>query len=597
MLSKVSKKVKRIVFLVLVVLGAWVFLIQPFMTFRSNEKQMEKAARRYFDLNSRELPSGERVKTLGLQKLYDGGLLENDFYIPLSKKTCSNENSWVKVKKENSEYVYYVYLECGRFKSKIDHEGPVIKLKGDTEINIDKDSVYKEYGVRSVVDNVDGNLKTTDVTIKGKVDTSKIGTYNIDYIAFDSMSNKTVVTRKVNVVRRLYKEVSEKLKGEKNFKGSPTNNYLRLSNIVFRIYGVDDDNNIIIVTDRDIANVNHNKIDKWLDYFYSNLNKNTKKMIVKSKYCSMTLNEDSLNKTECDSYTTEKKVYIPSIVEINRAKQNDSNFMKVFTLSWVAEKKNDKEAYLTRNTSFFSEDDGLEYYVYPAVENYGVRPMMKIKGSSLIISGNGTDDNPYTFGDTKKAKGSDLLNTREVGEYVTDNTTTWRIVKIMEDGTTKVVSDMAHYGYNEELLCYPTTKNGLILYNPNDKGSVGYFINNKAVKYFDVSNFEKHEIEVPIYKADIIYGEEIEVKKYKAVLSAPDMYEMFSAAPENRGSYWLVNSSKKAYITGAISDIGCPLNYELDEYYDLSVRPVGYYKKDIVIVSGKGTRKNPYVIK
>ena len=33
-----------------------------------------------------------------------------------------------------------------------------------------------------------------DVTIKGEVDTSKVGTYEIQYIAFDSLSNKTVIT-------------------------------------------------------------------------------------------------------------------------------------------------------------------------------------------------------------------------------------------------------------------------------------------------------------------------------------------------------------------------------------------------------------------
>ena len=597
MLNKLSKKVKIIIFIAIIVLGAWIFVIQPLITFHNNEKKMETSARRSYELNSRELPTGERVKTLSLQKLYDGGLLEEDFFIPLTKKTCSNENSWVKVRKENGEYKYYVYLECGHYKSNIDHEGPVIKLKGSSEIILDKGEEYKELGVESVKDAVDGELKVSDVTIKGKVDTSIIGSYDVEYIAFDNMSNKTVVTRKVKVVRRLYKEVSDKLKGAKNFTGLPTDNFLRLSNIVFRIYGVDENNNVIIVTDRDIANVNHTKIDKWLEYFYKNLNKNTQKMIVKSKYCSMTVDEKSLNKTECDSYTDEKKIYIPSIVDVNKAKSGDSNFMKLFTMSWVAEKKNDKEAYLHRNTSFFLEDDNLDYYVYPSIENYGVRPMMKIKGSSLIVSGTGEKNNPYTFGDTKKAKGSDLLNTREVGEFVTDTNTIWRIVKIMEDGTTKVVSEESLYGNKTELLSKAGFENGLVTYNPTKRGTAAYYINNKATAYFDVSKFENHEILVPIYKNDIVYGEEIETKKYKAVLSSPDMYEMFSAAPESRGSYWLVNSTKKKYITGSISDIGVPFNYELDDYYELSARPVGYYKKDIVITSGKGTLENPYMIK
>ncbi len=596
MLNKISKKLKLIVFFVIVIAIAWFVVIQPQITFKAHEKQMEAAAKRYYELNSRELPSGERVKTLALQKLYDEALLENDFFIPLTKKTCSNENSWVKVRKESGEYKYYTYLECGRYKSKVDHEGPVIKLNGSEEIRIDKDGKYKEYGVKSVVDAVDGELKVSDVTIKGEVDSSTIGTYEIEYVAFDNLNNKTTVKRTVKVVRRLAKEIKEKLNGADNFKGHPENNYLRLSNIMFRVFGLDENGNVIIISDLDIANVNHTKLDKWLDYFYSNLNKNAKKMIVKSKFCSMTLDENSLNKTECESYTKERNVYIPSVVEINKAKDGEMNFMKPFTLSWVAEKKSNKEAYVTRELVMLEEDEGLEYYVYPSDDNFGVRPMMKIKGSALISSGNGTKDNPYSFNDTKKVKGSDLLNTREVGEYVNDANTVWRIVKIMDDGTTKVISENIESGYDSELTCKYYNDAGNLQYNPKDRTNVGYCINNRVVKYFDVSKFENHEITVPIYKNKIIYGEEIDTKKYKAVLSAPDMYEMFSAYPGNRGSYWLINSSKKKFITGAITEIGVPYNYEVDAYESLTVRPVGYFKSNTIVTSGKGTEIDPFLI-
>lgn len=596
MKDKIIKNLKLVIFIAIVAVATWVIIIQPAITFKSNEKTMEEAARRYYDLNSRELPTGERIKTIELQKLYDGGLLEKDFFIPLTKKTCSNENSWVKVRRENGVYKYYVYLECGRYKSRVDHVGPVIKLNGKETISIDKDSKYKEQGVESVIDAVDGELKTSDVVIKGKVDTSEIGTYTISYIAFDKMSNKTEVTRTVKVIRRLYKEVNEQLDGKKNFTGDPAKNYIRVSNILFRIYGVDENKNVIIVTDRDIANVNYSKLDKWLDYFYSNLNDNTKKMIVKSKFCSMTLSESDLKKTSCDKYTEERNVYIPSIVEVNNAKDK-VDFMQPYTLSWVAEKKDNKQAYVTRNWAVLPEDEGIDFFAYDQDENYGVRPMMVIKGNSLIIAGNGTRENPYYMGDTKKVKGSDLLNTREVGEYIYDSNVMWRIVKIMDDGATKVISTKVEKGYGYDLTCYPTNEKGVFLYNTKDKNSVGYCLNNKITEYFDVTKFANHEIEVPIYKNKIIYGEEETVKKYKAVLSAPDMYEMFSATASNRGSYWLINSSKKPAITGAITEIGVPVNFANESFLDLAVRPVAYFKPDIVITSGKGTAEKPYLLK
>lgn len=596
MKDKIVKNLKLIIFIAIVAIATWFIIIQPAITFKSNEKAMEEAARRYYDLNSRELPTGERTKTIDLQKLYDGGLLEKDFFIPLTKKTCSNENSWVKVRKENGIYKYYVYLECGRYKSKVDHVGPVIKLNGKETISIDKDSKYKEQGVESVIDAVDGELKTSDVVIKGKVDTSEIGTYTISYIAFDKMSNKTEVTRTVKVIRRLYKEVNEQLDGKKNFTGDPAKNYIRVSNILFRIYGVDENKNVIIVTDRDIANVNYSKLDKWLDYFYSNLNDNTKKMIVKSKFCSMTLGENDLKKTSCEKYTEERNVYVPSIVEVNNAKEN-VNFMQPYTLSWVAEKKDNKQAYVTRSWAVLPEDEGIDFFAYDQSENYGVRPMMKIKGNSLIIAGDGTKEKPYYLGDTKPAKGSDLLNTREVGEYIYDSNVVWRIVKIMDDGATKVISTIIEEGYNYDLSCYPMNDKSIFLYDTKDKGSIGYCLNNKITEYFDTTKFANHEIEVPIYKDSIIYGEEETVKKYKAVLSAPDMYEMFSAATDKRGSFWLINSSKKPLITAAITEIGVPVNFKNMGYLRMSVRPVAYYKPDIVITSGKGTAESPYLIK
>lgn len=597
MLNKIGKNIKIVIVFGILIAIAWFVVIQPQIQFKSNEKSMKNAAKRYYELNSFELPTGERIKTLPLQKLYDAGVLEQDFFVPLTKKTCSNTNSWVKVRRENGEFVYYVYLECGRLKSKIDHEGPKIILNGASKITVTKDTKYKEQGVESVVDAVDGELKKSDVIIKGNVDTSKIGTYTISYIAFDKMSNKTTVTREIHVVRKLYKEITNSLNGETNFKGNPQNNYLRLSNILFRVYGVDEDKNVIAVSETDIANVGYNKLDKWLDYFYSNLNKKAQKMIVKSKFCSMTKSDGELDAKTCDSYTESRKVFIPSIVEVNNAQDENINFMKPFTMSWVADKKSDKEAYVTRNIAFLAVDRGVSFYPYDVTENYGVRPMIKIKGGQFVTSGDGTRENPYSFGDTKKFKKSEPLNKREVGEYVSDGSTMWRIVKIMEDGTTKVISSTVESGYQDNLRCYPTNTTGIFLYNPDDKTSVGYCINNKAVEFFNVSNFANHEIEVPIYKNKIIYGEEQETKKYKALLSAPDMFEMFSAHPNERGSYWLINSSKTAYMTGTISEIGVPINYKNNDLLRLSVRPVGFFKSTVVVTNGRGTETNPYLIK
>ena len=54
--------------------------------------------------------------------------------------------------------MYYTYLKCGIFSSKVDHEGPVIKLKGEDLITINKGEKFKDPGIDSVSDNTDGKI-------------------------------------------------------------------------------------------------------------------------------------------------------------------------------------------------------------------------------------------------------------------------------------------------------------------------------------------------------------------------------------------------------------------------------------------------------
>lgn len=597
--KKIIRNIKILIVVALIAAFVWFIVVSPMITFHKNEESLENAAKRYFEINKEQLPTGERVKTITLKELYNDSYLKEDFYSPYSKKSCSITNSWVKVRRENNEFKYYVYLDCGILNSKIDHDGPDIKLNGDSKITLGVDEVYKEPGVKSVVDNNDGKLDVKDVTIKGKVDTSKIGTYEIEYIAFDKLSNKTVVTREVSVVKKIKNVVKKDLGNVTNYSGNPTNNYIMLSNMIFRIFGLDDNDNVIIVADQDIANVNHSKLDKWLNYYYKHLNSDAKKMLVKSKFCNMDITDNTLDTLQCNSYTKEKNVYIPSIVEVNKAQAGDTNFMKTFTMSWVSNKKSDKEAYVTRKY-FVGDAAGKSFLSYNIDDNYGVRPMMIMNGNTNILGGDGSFLNPYYFEDINIGATSSLVNERKTGEYIEDHGTLWRIIDTMDDGTTKVITvDTLGYGMDSPKIY---TEAEIIKYNPNNKNNIAYYINNNLNDYVDTSNFVNHEIEVPIYKDKIIYGKEIETKKYKVKLSAPNMYEMFSAqsATEkfaNSRSYWLLNTSNTKRKTGAITDIGVPVNEEMQLYDTYGFRLVAYLKKDKVIVSGEGTYYYPYIIK
>lgn len=592
------KYLKIAVVVIVIALFLWFLVIHPLITFRGYEKDIEAAAKRYYEINAGELPTGTRVKTLSIQKLFDQSYLKEDFYVPFSKKPCSITDSWVKVRQEDGEYRYYTYLKCGIISSNVDHKGPEITLNGDDEVTINLGSKYDEEGVKSVVDNTDGKMDVEDVEIDSSdVNTNRAGTYKVTYSATDSLNNTNEVVRTVKVVERLKNTVNKATNKTGVYTGSNPNNYIYFSGMLFRIVDVDGDN-VRIVAEQDVSNVNYTAIDEWLEYYYDHIADESKKIVVKNKYCDMKTNDNNISSIDkCDSYTKEKEVSILSAADINQATvEGQSNWLRPSTISWIRNEKDNKNAYTVRNV-FYNTD--ARYMSFDQNYNFGVRPVLTIKGSTLIEDGDGTKDNPYSIGDMESAKAGDKLNTRHSGEFVSYSGMLWRIIDIDSDNTTKVIANTTIYNDGVRVLTSYDTDSKTKIYNPKERGNVGYFISNQAVQYFDTDYFVSKEVEVPIYKNMIRYGKESTTKKYKVKISAPNMYEMFSAFDYNSvtmKSYWLINSSKAKYTKALISDIGVVMYGPIYDNVEYGVRPVGYLNKDCSIVSGTGTYEDPYII-
>lgn len=578
----------------LLIFIVWQFMIKPTIDFKNNEKIVEEAARRYYEFNYSQLPTGERVATLSIQQLYDKAFLTKDLYIPNSTKPCDSQNSWVKVRKENGEYKYYTYLKCGLQESDVDHEGPVIELNGKEEMTIGLGETYEEPGVKSVKDKKDGKLDNKDVVIKSSgLNTNEIGEYEIKYIATDKLSNKTTVTRKVKVIAKLKSIVSKDTVNANYYSGKDPNNYIYLSGMLWRILDTDG-KNVRLVAYEDIANVNFAGINKWMDYFYDHLSDGAKKLIVKNKYCNETLTNAPHDLLECNSYTKKLNSYILSAQDVNKAHSDEGNYLITQTISWLANEQNDESAY---TVDVFTYADGKSYLEDKKTYNYGVRPVITIKGDSLIKSGTGTYKSPYNLGETPKGKVDDKINTRTPGEFVKYSGMLWRIVEVNEDGTTKIISmESIKSKDNVKVQTYYQSKSKV--YNPTEKGNIGYFIKNKVSEYVDTSYFVNKNVEVPIYDGEIQYGKQSTTKKYKVKLSAPNIYEMFSAYTYTRGNmkaHWLINSSKQEFTKAVMTDIGVILTTVGD--YDLyGIRVVGNLNENIMITKGKGTFDNPYNI-
>ena len=578
---------------VIVGLFAWFLVLSPYITFKQNENAMVKAAKRYYEINLDKLPTGTRISTVTLQTLSRESYIDKDFYVPFSKKPCSITESWVKVKHTDSGYKYYVYLECGVLKSATDHKGPTITLNGKDEITINKDEKYEEPGVKKVVDNTDGKMDVKDVTIdSSKVDTSKVGTYKVTYTALDSFKNKTEKVRTVKVVQELEHTIKKDTNNTGVYTGEVENNYIRFSGNLFRIVSVEN-GNVKIVAAEDVSNVNYSGLDQWLEYYYDHLADSSKEYIVKTKYCNDKVTDTTTKK--CSSYTKEKDVYILSVEDVNNSVDTNAgeSYLYSSTIVWLANTKTDKESWATRSVFFGTSD---KYSSFSKNYNLGIRPVITIKGSNLITSGTGTENDPYQIDDMKTGKPDENLNTRYSGEYIEYSNMLWRIVEVEKSGAIKVISNSNVPIAGEKRISYDSSITNRI-YNPNQKGNVGYVINQKVADTIDEKYFDKTEIEVPIYKTIAKYNKESTTKKYKVKFHAPDMYDLYTAQNNSLLSgYWLLNSSQNQDVVYMISPIGAVYNTGVPDSNTAGIRVIGYLNKNCKIVSGKGTEERPYKI-
>lgn len=601
-----KKKIIRIVAIVLGVIAVFLLVFflyfYPRMIFKNNEKAFDAAGKRYYEINSTRLPTEEgRVISVTLDTLLKQKYLE-ELYVPYSDDLCDLNESNVKAVYRDGEYEYYTYLKCGKYESDVDHEGPVIELNGDSEMTVKLGGTYEEPGVKSVVDDVDGELEVSSVTIKGEVDTSTIGTYEITYTANDSLNNKTTVTRKV-YVRAYLNETVEQATETGYYQGLDPNNYIMFNNILFRIVGVNDDDTITIVSSENLANVDYSNdrlkgsaLDSWLnDYFYNLLEKDFQDLIVESTWCDDAVSSgDYTTVTTCSRESEKMKIGILAIEDYNRSLLNGESYLSSGSLVWYANfDSSGKPLALTNalpypNGLIAMEDDDL----------FNVRPAITLKADTTIVSGDGSYSDPYVIVDVSTARKSSELNKRQVGEYVSYSGYLFRISNVLDDGTTEVIMSTAlKYNDSEVKIKYDNGDNAKV-YNPDEKGNIGYQVKNDMTKYIETDLLVKKDVEVPIYDDKVTYQGKHDTKTYSLLLAIPSTFDIFSAKGDiaSADGYWLIDSSKAADTKTVVRAIGSTAYVGADDSTNLSVKIKAYFDKDVIIKDGEGTYSNPYTV-
>lgn len=585
--SKNGKNIKIIIIILIIILIIWFLIISPLLKFKKEEKQVLEAAKRYYEINNSLLPTGKKIRTVTLQRLYDKDLISKDLRTSYTNKECDAKTSWVKVRKENNEYKYYVYLKCGIFSSKIDHKGPEIILNGKDIVTINKGDKYKDAGVKSVIDDTDGNISTKKVTIDTKkVNTNKNGTYQVIYKVRDSFNNETIKIRTVKVEQILDKVVKKETGKDKIYKGSNDSNYIKIDGIIFKIVGLNDDGSVKVVSNKALAAVDYNGVDEWLnDYFYNKLSDSAKKYIkTDSKWCNEQVSNPD-NYKKCNNYSKKKSVGLLSVADINNSKGEDGSYnIEFYANSLTSNSNNDK------NVNVFNTD---KYSSVNKNNNNLINPVINIKPNSYIIKGDGTIGEPYILKDNnKKLKVGEKISNAMTGEYISYSGYKWRIIGKEADNTIKVVMD-GIINHNDSNVYKQFSSNNDIKYSVSKNDNIGYILKNEISSYISTKMFENKNININDYKNKINYKSTTNTKTYKSKLNMVSMYDLYSITEIE--SYWFINYSSK-------NKINCYMEYMDNVYCKESaleykgIKLGGYLKDNVYSKGGDGSRDLPYKI-
>ena len=601
-----KKKIIRIVIAVVVLLLLLVILYfafyYPNKVFKDNEKKFIAAGERYYQINKNYLPSQEgRVLSVNLGTLIKEDYLD-DLYIPYSKKVCDLNESTVKAVKRDGEFQFYTYLKCGSYESSTDHEGPVITLSGDTTIKLNKGDKYNEPGVKSVIDDTDGNIDVSKVTIKGEVNTDVVGTYEVTYTISDSLNNKSEVKRKVVVEESFSNVVKEATKNTNGYyRGEDVNNYVMFNNMLFRIVKVNSDDTITIASDEVLANVDYtndgrfvdSSIDSWLNgYFYSLLENKYKKLVTSSKWCDDVLGSDDYMAVECKRTSEKRNVGILSIQDYNNTLQEGASFLDFSGIIWYANLDVDNNPWTITDLFDYplkSEPMNQEYL-------FNVRPAVTLKKGTKVLDGDGSESNPYILVYNNSGRRNTKINERQVGEYISYSGYTFRISGF-KDSMTEII--MTGVTMNDDVeISIGYNNSGRKVYNPNKKGNIGYQVINEMTKYVSTELFVKTKVEVPIYDNRVTYKGKKDIKTYNNIVTIPSVFDIFTAKGDNSsdGGYWYIDSSKEDGIKTVMNPIGTVSYTNVTDDRTEGVKIKAYLKDNVFITGGDGSLDDPYTV-
>lgn len=594
--------------LLLIFYIVWMMFLEGAWVLRQNEKKALKGAEDYFLHYPKRLPEKVGDYTiLTLDDLYKQNFIDTLLVPKKSTHACSTNTSWIRVfKNEKEEYDYYVYLECGKYHSNIDHEGPEIELNGEDTIYLGVGESYQELGVKSVTDQKDGVIDTNQVKIdSSNLDMGKIGDYKVVYTVYDNLKNRTDKIRTISVRKYLKEEVTKNTDSSKIYKGNVTNNYVLFSGLMWRIVKLNEDNTIQLVSEDSLTVLDYgntttyqdSNISSWLNEYFYPLLKSKDFIKTDSTWCQDSVDENG-NTKSCTNNTTPLPVGTMSVATYKSTYDAGGHtYLQNQMLYWLSDSRNEEESYTS------SKFEG-NFNSYQKTRLMGVRAVINIKADLLFITGgDGREDSPYKLNDMAYGRDNELLNTRYIGEYVNYSGQVFRIAGFDRDGNTKLVgvTNLLNSSNGYPITTEYRIENGLKKLNPDEVGNILEQLNSDYINYLEDRLMVEHSFTVPTYDTSKKWNEK-ETEEVTAKIMIPSISEMFAGQESDeqfvKYNYWLadfVPLEEHFIMVNTANGLG--FDVTTSEFRENAFKIMIYLNKDTKLSNGNGTKDKPYYVK
>lgn len=377
-------------------------------------------------------------------------------------------------------------------------------------------------------------------------------------------------------------------KNEYRYLGDVDDNYLEYSGIVYRIIGIDKDNNIKVISDKSVTMMysglekgyDKSYVNKWLNYdkdvpgsgvYENNINESVN-FLASTYYCEDII--DDIKNITCDKNSTNYKISLLSLYDYYKA-GGKSSFLNNGETFYLGTLNKD-------NHNYYITSDGEVSINEISTRTYAVRPVITISSSSVLLSGNGTKDDPYKILDIKPS----TLEEATINTYVSFSNQVFKVIDNSTDATKVALNGVIKENDIDVVKSFGGKNNKY----SNSKNTVGYYLNNTYLKTLDSKNIVKSNWYIGALSLDNLdYNNEKNTKVNLSVgmLSLGDMF-----VGDINNVFTLSRGIESDQIINVINEDGNFYGDFITSKYN--VRPSLYLNNELKITGGNGTFDAPY---